>query len=63
MSREKAALEAEAGGGAAQPEAEAGLAFAEAIPLNHTIVELNLTRNPMPYKFIVEIQKAIESNK
>ena len=44
-------------------EAEAGLCFAEAIPLNHTIIDLNLSRNPMPYKFIVEIQKAIDSNR
>ena len=29
----------------------AGLAFAEAIPLNETIISLNLQRNPMPYKF------------
>ena len=44
-------------------ESKAGQAFSEAITINETITHLNLGRNPMKYKFIVEINKGIKANK
>ena len=41
----------------------AGQCFTEALSINETITSLNLVRNPMPYKFVVEIQKAITKNR